>query len=214
MKINFARAVAAGMVATLVMTAVGLWIAPLMGMPAMNPADMLAGSMGGSILLGWAAHVMIGTVLALGYAIVAPLIPGPLALRGALYAIAPFLAAQILVMPMMGMPVFSGSAVLAMGSLVGHLVYGAVLGQVYGPVPAREPGEVEPHDRNPLLRHGAADVHRGLEVLGAGEAVCEQGARAHLAVGREAEARAEQRTARTRKGDPLILHISRGRLTT
>jgi uncharacterized membrane protein YagU involved in acid resistance len=148
MKINFARAVAAGMVATLVMTAVGLWIAPLMGMPAMNPADMLAGSMGGSILLGWAAHVMIGTVLAIGYAVVAPLIPGPLALRGALYAIAPFLAAQILVMPMMGMPVFSGSAVLAMGSLVGHLVYGAVLGQVYGPVPARERAVPRPNVRS------------------------------------------------------------------
>jgi hypothetical protein len=148
MKINFARAVAAGMIATLVMTAVGLWIAPLMGMPAMNPADMLAGSMGGSILLGWAAHLMIGIVLALGYAVVAPSLPGPLALRGALYAIAPFLAAQILVMPMMGMPLFSGSAVMAMGSLVGHLAYGAVLGQVYGPVPVREHAVPRPNVRS------------------------------------------------------------------
>jgi hypothetical protein len=44
--------------------------------------------------------------------------------------------AQIVVMPMMGMPLFSGSAVMAMGSLVGHLVYGAVVGGMYGPVAA------------------------------------------------------------------------------
>lgn len=42
------------------------------------------------------------------------------------------------------MPVFSGSALMAMGSLVGHLVYGAVPGQVYGAVPARE-GAIERH---------------------------------------------------------------------
>jgi hypothetical protein len=35
-------------------------------------------------------------------------------------------------MPMMGMPVFSGSVMMAMGSLVGHLVYGAVVGGIYG----------------------------------------------------------------------------------
>lgn len=40
-------------------------------------------------------------------------------------------------MPMMGMPFFSGSAVLATGSLIGHLVYGAVVGAIYGPVPER-----------------------------------------------------------------------------
>ena len=34
--------------------------------------------------------------------------------------------------PMMGMPVFSGSFPMAMGSLIGHLVYGAVVGGIYG----------------------------------------------------------------------------------
>ena len=34
----------------------------------------------------------------------------------------------------MGLPAFSGSAAMAMGSLVGHLVYGAVVGGVYGEV--------------------------------------------------------------------------------
>ena len=63
-------------------------------------------------------------------------IPGPPAARGAIYGIAPFLVAQIIVMPMMGMPLLSGSATMAMGSLIGHLIYGGVVGAVYGPVPA------------------------------------------------------------------------------
>lgn len=132
MQRNWGKAIIAGLVATLVMTAVGLWVAPMMGIPAMNPAQLLAGAMGGSILLGWMGHLMIGVILAIGYAIVAPALPGPAWLRGALYGIAPWLLAQIVVMPMMGMPVFSGSAALAIGSLIGHLVYGAVVGAIYG----------------------------------------------------------------------------------
>ena len=84
MEIKFGKAILAGLVGTLVMTAVGLWVAPLMGIPAMNPAQMLAGPMGGVLLLGWAAHLMIGTVLALIYAAVARWLAGPPAVRGAL----------------------------------------------------------------------------------------------------------------------------------
>ena len=132
MQRNWARAAIGGVAGTLVMTAVGLWMAPMMGIPRMNPAEMLAGQMGGNIALGWAAHLMIGVILALGYAIVAPSLVGPPAIRGAIYGIAPWLVAQIAVMPMMGAPLFSGSVVLAMGSLLGHLIYGAVVGAVYG----------------------------------------------------------------------------------
>lgn len=51
---------------------------------------------------------MIGVILAIGYALVAGWLPGAPAVRGALYGMAPFLLAQIVVMPMMGMPLFSG----------------------------------------------------------------------------------------------------------
>jgi len=43
----------------------------------MNPADMLAGAMGGNVLLGWMGHLMIGGIPALAYALVAPSIPCP-----------------------------------------------------------------------------------------------------------------------------------------
>lgn len=46
-------------------------------------------------------------------------------------------AVGVWVAPLMGMPLFSGSAIMAMGSLIGHLVYGGAVGGVYGPVPAR-----------------------------------------------------------------------------
>lgn len=138
MNINFGRAVIGGLIGTAVMTMVGLFAAPMMGLPPMNPAEMLAGAMGGSLMLGWGGHLMIGVILALGYAQIGSLLPGPGVARGAIYSIAPFLVAQIVVMPMMGMPLFSGSAMLAMGSLIGHIVYGAVLGGIYGEVRAEQ----------------------------------------------------------------------------
>lgn len=128
----------AGLVGTAVMTAVGLWVAPMMGIPQMNTAAMLAGQMGDNMMLGWAAHLMIGIILALIYALVAPSLPGAPAVRGALFGLAPWLVAMLVLMPMMGMPMFGGAMPAAMGSLIGHLVYGAVVGLVYG-LPVAEP---------------------------------------------------------------------------
>jgi uncharacterized membrane protein YagU involved in acid resistance len=134
MTLNWGKAILAGLIGTAVMTMVGLWVAPMMGLPPMNPADMLAQQMGGSTVLGWMGHLMIGVILAIVYVLVAPWLVGPSWARGALYGVAPWLMAQLVVMPMMGMPVFSGSIAMAMGSLVGHLVYGAIVGSVYGAV--------------------------------------------------------------------------------
>ncbi len=130
---NWGKAVLAGLVGTAVMTAVGLWVAPMMGIPRMNPAEMLAGQMGGNAMLGWAGHLMIGIALALIYAKLAPSLPGPPVVRGALFSLAPWAVAMLVMMPMMGMPIFGGAMPVAMGSLIGHLVYGAVVGQIYGP---------------------------------------------------------------------------------
>lgn len=133
MQPGIARVIGGGVIGTLVMTAVGLFVAPMMGMPAMNPAEMLAGQMGDVAVLGWMAHLMIGVVLAVIYAkVFLARLPGPVVARGALFSLAPWLMAQIMVMPMMGMPLFSGSMQMAGGSLVGHLMYGAVLGAVAG----------------------------------------------------------------------------------
>ncbi len=131
---NYTRIVAGGFAGTVAMTMVGVWIAPMMGLAPMNPATMLAAAMGGSAILGWLAHFMIGVTLAFAYSLVSAKLPGSYPVRGALFAIAPWLLAQLVVMPMMGMPLFSGSMMMAMGSLVGHLVYGAIVGAIVGAV--------------------------------------------------------------------------------
>lgn len=132
MSIRIEKAVIGGLAGTAVMTAVGLWLAPVMGIPRMNPAEMLAGAMGGVQIVGWLAHIMIGITLAIGYALLGGYLPGSPVVRGTLYGVAPWLMAQLVVMPMMGMPLFSGAVSMAMGSLIGHLVYGSIVGAVYG----------------------------------------------------------------------------------
>ncbi len=136
MQSKFGKAIVGGIIGALVMSAVGLWVAPMMGIAKMNPADMLAMKMGGSAVLGWTGHLMIGAILAVTYAaFVASRLPGPPAIRGALFSIAPWLVTELVMMPMMGMPMFSGSVSPAMGSLVGHVVFGLIVGAVVG-VPA------------------------------------------------------------------------------
>ena len=136
-RLNWTRAVVGGLVATAVMTVL-MFMALAMGLPPMNIGAMLGSVMGGSLVLGWTAHFMIGTVLAIIYAaLFATRLPGPSFLRGALYGLLPWLAAQLVVMPMMGAGFFGGSFGAAFGSLMGHLVYGAVLGSVYGATETR-----------------------------------------------------------------------------
>ena len=130
-KVNVPRLVVAGVAGTLMMTAVIL-LAPKMGMPPMNVGHMLGSVMGVNIALGWGAHFMIGIVLAGIYgALFVGRLPGPAAVRGMIYSLLPWLMTQLVVMPMMGNGLFSGSALMAGGSLMGHLAYGAVLGGVY-----------------------------------------------------------------------------------
>lgn len=133
---NLTKATIAGLVGTAAMTVMML-MAPLMGMPEMNIGRMLAGFMGIPVAIGWAAHFMIGTVLAVIYAAVfAARLPGSALMKGMLFGLIPWFMAQVVVNPMMGAGVFAvntpAPAAMVMGSLIGHLVYGAVLGGVYG----------------------------------------------------------------------------------
>jgi len=132
------RAAIAGVIGTLAMTAL-LIAAPMMELPPMNVGAMLGSVMGGSLVIGWMAHFVIGIVLALVYALLfVNRLPGRGFVRGAAYGVVPWLVAQLLVMPTMGAGFFSGSFIIAAGSLMGHLVYGAVLGAIYG-VPTDDP---------------------------------------------------------------------------
>lgn len=129
---NVVRIVSGGILGTGMMSILML-MAPKMGMPPMNIGEMLGAMMGGITALGWVAHFMMGLVLSTLYALVfARRLPGPYPVRGMAFALLPWLMSQVVVMPMMGSGFFSGSMLAAAGSLMGHLIFGGVLGATYG----------------------------------------------------------------------------------
>lgn len=135
-KPNLTKALLAGVVGTIAMTML-TYIAPMLGMPEMNIPQMLSGFMGVPIVAGWLAHFMIGTMFAFVYVyIFIERLPGAPWLKGALYGLLPWFLAQIMVNPVMGAGVFAlntpAPMLMVVGSLMGHVVYGAVLGAVYG----------------------------------------------------------------------------------
>jgi len=139
------RAVAAGVTGTAVMTVLLLW-APLVGLPKLAIGELLSTFLAVSVAVfrvgpagGWVIHGLVGIALALLYAgIFTNLLPGGPVARGVLYGFLIFLVAQLVFMPAVGAGVFSrGDISMILGSLIGHLVYGGLVGGIYGePRPA------------------------------------------------------------------------------
>lgn len=150
--VRFLRAIVASLVATAAFTVVA-YFGPIVGLPRADIATIL-GTMfvadpAAAFVPGLIMHFMIGGILALAYAFLfAQALPGQPWLRGAAYGLVPWLMAMVVVMPMLGLvhpmvlsgmmpnPGFfllgMGSLLPALSSLVSHLVYGAVLGAIYG----------------------------------------------------------------------------------
>ena len=129
--VNIRKTLIAGILGTAGMTGL-MMMAPMMGMPSMNIGKMLGSMMGGITALGWMAHFMIGVMLSFSYTtVLVDRLPGPGVVRGMIFSLAPWLLSQIVVMPMMGSGFFSGSLIATLGSLMGHLVFGAILGTFY-----------------------------------------------------------------------------------
>ncbi len=84
--------------------------------------------------MGWVMHFILGIVLTGIYASVfLNRLPSDGWKRGMIFSLIPFLLKEIMVSPMMGMGLFEGgNMMMIMGGLLGHLVYGAVAGYVYG----------------------------------------------------------------------------------
>jgi hypothetical protein len=137
MKPNLLKSMAGGLAGTVVMSMMMRFVAPMMLGHPMDIAAMLGNMMGGSYALGMAAHLMNGIVIfPLAYAFLAfRYLPGPPALRGMMFGAILWLIAEVMVMPMAGAGFFSseiGGAKAVMAALMGHLVYGALLGAIAG----------------------------------------------------------------------------------
>ena len=137
MKPNVGKAILGGLVGTAVMTMMMYFVAPMMTGQKMDIAAMLGSMMGNSWMLGMMAHFMNGVLIfPLIYVfILFKLLPGQPWLKGLLWGVVLWLLAQVVVMPMMGGGFFSaqmGGMMAVMGSLMGHAVYGVLLGAVAG----------------------------------------------------------------------------------
>lgn len=136
---NAKRATAAGVIGTAVITA--LWqVEPAIGLPRIAVGHILSTFMAVSVAHlnvgiagGWVVHFIVGILLALLYAgVFAERLPGSPIWRGATYGVLVFILAQALFMPLVGGGFFSrGDVELLLGSLLGHIAYGIVVGWIY-----------------------------------------------------------------------------------
>lgn len=149
------RAVGGGFVATIVMTLL-IYGAPIFGMPSLDVAQMLGGLFGVAEpynalwWFGMVWHFVNGTILfALIYAAaVYPLLSGSPTGRGTVWGVVLWLLSMIVALPALDAGFFaaqtSAPVWIVFGFLLGHLVYGAILGAIAGPQAERVPGEAHP----------------------------------------------------------------------
>ncbi len=133
---NLTNGFLAGFIATIVLSVL-LIAKTMMGiMPGLDVAAMLSAMMGAPLIVGWIGHFMIGTIAwGGGFALLYESIPGGSALiKGIVFGVAAWLAMMILIMPMAGAGLFGMNfGIMApMMTLVLHIIFGAVLGGVYG----------------------------------------------------------------------------------
>jgi len=128
------KALLGGLIGTVVFTLMGQFMAPqIIGQP-MDVAAMIAPLLGGSHMLGVVAHFINGIVV---YPIAYLLfgiskMPGAAPLRGALFLIIIYLIAMLVFMPIIGQGLFLGSPPKAMVALMGHIVFGLIMGGIIG----------------------------------------------------------------------------------
>lgn len=133
MKSKIQQSIIGGIVGTAAMTMI-MFVGPMMGMPKMNPAEMLSGMMGFPIFMGWFMHFLIGVVFALGYVFLLKNIFKNInskILKGTIFGFAVFVFAQLMMAVMGaimgGMSSPEGNMLLmAIGSIVGHIIFGIV----------------------------------------------------------------------------------------
>jgi uncharacterized membrane protein YagU involved in acid resistance len=131
------KAILGGIVGTIVMSLMMKFVAPMMIGRPMDIAHLIGGMMGDNYLIGLAIHIANGVFLfPLVYVFfVYARIPGPAVMRGIVWGIILWVLAASVVMPLAGAGFFMsaiGGLKAAMAALLGHVVYGALLGAITG----------------------------------------------------------------------------------
>jgi uncharacterized membrane protein YagU involved in acid resistance len=145
MRPNVAKALLGGFIGTLAITFMMYVVSPLLMGKPMDVAAMLGDFLGIGRTGGMVVHFINGTFifpLFLAFLLWNVLPGGPTA-KGTVWGLILWFLAQTIVMPMMGGGFFSANAggMMAVGgSLIGHLVYGALLGVITGPARPQQVG--------------------------------------------------------------------------
>ena len=141
MKPNIRKTIAAGFIGTVMFTLMMRFVAPMMGVRmdiVAKLGEMTHTGMAGGLFM----HFLNGTVIfPLIYVyLLYRLLPGAPWQKGLLWGVILWLGVEIVMMPMMGSGIFSmetGGVKAVIAALMGHLVYGAILGAITGaPAPA------------------------------------------------------------------------------
>jgi hypothetical protein len=139
----FPRAMAAGFAATIVFTLATYYAAPLLTGFPLDIGAYFTDKLGGNAMLGAMLHYLAGTIaFPLGYVVIGPVLPGSLPVKGLAYGVAVWLVAMLVVFPATGAGLFMSNMVgldAVIASLIGHLIYGAVLGTLgpdFAPAPS------------------------------------------------------------------------------
>jgi len=141
MKPENSKAIMGGLIGTFIMTLMMMYLAPMMTGAPMDIAAMLGGMLGGWTI-GMTAHLIMGIIVfPLVYVLVVyHFVGGTPLVRGLVYGVLLWLAAVIVVMPIAGAGVLMsnvGGMMAVIAALIGHLVYGGVLGAIAGHGPSR-----------------------------------------------------------------------------
>ncbi len=142
---SISKGMGAGLVAIIVLSLL-MVLKSMMGlMPQLDIAKMIAGVMGSpdTPLIGWIVHFAIGIVVyGVAIAVLDSKLPGTSHVgHGIMLAVIGWLIMMVTLMPMAGAGLFAMNiGVMApMMALVLHLIFGAVLGWVYGRSIATQP---------------------------------------------------------------------------
>lgn len=133
---TYAKGMAAGFVATVVLSIFMLARSAAGILPDLNVVTALAGLLGSdSAIVGWIAHFVLGTVpWGIAFVLIERHLPGGCAMRGVFFGGLAWVAMMVIFMPLIGAGLFAynlGWVVWAV-TLVLHLIYGWTLGFTYG----------------------------------------------------------------------------------
>lgn len=130
---NIKAGLISGFIATVVLSILMVAKTKMGVMPDLNAIKMLAGMMGGSLAMGWAAHFMIGTVIWGGlFAVLVDILPGSIMFSAILFSIGAWLM-MMGPMPMAGAGLFGLQLgmMAPVATLMLHIIWGVVLGLSY-----------------------------------------------------------------------------------